>query len=208
MNRLHLQDLVRGHYGRKIAYTNVDTITPDNIVNVVGECIGVFNWNKPIIKYLWNYYKGDQPIRYRTKVIRDDVINYIVENHAYEIVQFKVGQTYGEPVQYISRKDDDAINNAVDDLNDYMVDACKQDKDIKAGEWQSATGTAFKAISLIQTVMCRLGLLHLVHSIPLSYTTVTPKNRWLLSRNLRTVMASGISSVTQPHMSAKFIITR
>lgn len=79
MNRLHLQDLVRGHYGRKIAYTNVDTITPDNIVNVVGECIGVFNWNKPIIKYLWNYYKGDQPIRYRIKVIRDDVINYIVE---------------------------------------------------------------------------------------------------------------------------------
>ncbi|MFQ9049122.1 MAG: phage portal protein [Coprococcus sp.] len=146
MNRLHLQDLVRGHYGRKIAYTNVDTITPDNIVNVVGECIGVFNWNKPIIKYLWNYYKGDQPIRYRTKVIRDDVVNYIVENHAYEIVQFKVGRTYGEPVQYISRKDDDAINNAVDDLNDYMVDACKQDKDIKAGEWQSATGTAFKAI--------------------------------------------------------------
>ena len=61
-------------------------------------------------------------------------------------MQFKVGQTYGEPIQYISRKDDDAINNAVDDLNDYMVDACKQDKDIKAGEWQSATGTAFKAI--------------------------------------------------------------
>lgn len=83
---------------------------------------------------------------YRTKVSNEDITNKILENHAYEIVQFKVGQTYGEPVQFISRKDDDAINNAVDELNDFMTDANKQEKDIKSGEWQSATGTSFKAI--------------------------------------------------------------
>ena len=83
---------------------------------------------------------------YRTKISNEDITNKILENHAYEIVQFKVGQTYGEPVQFISRKDDDAINNAVDELNDFMTDANKQEKDIKSGEWQSATGTAFKAI--------------------------------------------------------------
>lgn len=146
MNRLHLQELVQGCYGRKIAYADVEEITEDNIVSVVGSCIGDFNWNKRIFKYLWDYYKGDQPIRYREKVVRDDIINYIVENHAYEIVQFKTGQTYGEPVQYISRKDDEKINKAVDVLNDYMVDAEKHSKDIKAGEWQSATGTSFKAV--------------------------------------------------------------
>lgn len=145
MNTMYLQDLVKGVYGRKIAYTDVETITADNVVKVVGSCIGVFNTNKPIISYLWNYYKGDQPIRYRTKVSRDDIINKIVENHAYEFVQFKTGQTYGEPVQYISRKDDERINKAVDELNDYMVDANKQEKDIKSGEWQSAVGTSFKA---------------------------------------------------------------
>lgn len=52
-------------------------------------------------------------------------------NHAYEIVQFKVGQTYGEPIQFISRKDDDEINRAVDALNDYLVDANKQEKTLK-----------------------------------------------------------------------------
>lgn len=145
MNTMYLQDLVQGVYGRKIAYTDVETITTENVVKVVGSCIGVFNTNKPVINYLWNYYKGDQPIRYRTKVSRDDIINKIVENHAYEFVQFKTGQTYGEPVQYISRKDDERINKAVDELNDYMVDANKQEKDIKSGEWQSATGTSFKA---------------------------------------------------------------
>ena len=145
MNTMYFQDLVRGCYGRKIAYTNVDTITADNVVKVIGSTVGIFNWNKPIIKYLWDYYKGDQPVLYRTKLSNEDIINKIVENHAYEWVQFKVGQSYGEPIQFISRKDDETINKAVDTLNDFMTDANKQEKDIKAGEWQSATGTSFKA---------------------------------------------------------------
>lgn len=146
MNTMYLQDLVKGQYGRKIAYTSVEAITPENVVKVVGSCIGTFNANKPIIRYLWNYYKGDQPIRYRKKVSRDDIINKIVENHAYEFVQFKTGQTYGEPVQYISRRDDTRINEKVDELNDYMIDADKQMKDIASGEWQSAVGTSYKAV--------------------------------------------------------------
>lgn len=146
MNKRSFNDLVRGCYGRKIAYTNVEMITAKNVVKVIGSCIGAFYWNKPAIKYLWDYYKGDQPVLYRTKLSNEDILNKVVENHAYEIVQFKVGQTYGEPIQFISRKDDEAINKAVDMLNDFMADANKQEKDIKAGEWQSATGTSFKAI--------------------------------------------------------------
>lgn len=143
---MYFQELVKGNYGRKIAYTDADRITVNNVVKVIGQCIGVFYGNKPAIRYLWRYYKGDQPVLYRTKISNEDITNKILENHAYEIVQFKVGQTYGEPVQFISRKDDDAINNAVDELNDFMTDANKQEKDIKSGEWQSATGTSFKAV--------------------------------------------------------------
>lgn len=145
MNNRTLQDLVRGCYGRKIAYTDVETITANNVVKVIGDCIGVFYWNKPIIKYLWDYYKGDQPVLYRRKTANQDITNYVCENHAYEIVQFKTGQTYGEPIQYVSRSKDETINAAVDKLNDYMADANKHEKDIKGGEWQSATGTSFKA---------------------------------------------------------------
>lgn len=146
MNTQYFHDLVKGRYGRKIAYTDVEQITADNIVKVVGNCIGTFYFNKTIIRYLWHYYKGDQPVLYRTKIQNADITNKVSENHAYEIVQFKVGQTYGEPIQLISRKDDDRINNAVDEFNDYLTDANKQEKDIKAGEWQSATGTSFKAV--------------------------------------------------------------
>ena len=145
-NTMYFQDLVKGNYGRKIAYTDTERITAENVVKIIGQCIGVFNGNKAAVRYLWRYYKGDQPVLYRKKISNEDITNKILENHAYEIVQFKVGQTYGEPVQFISRKDDDAINNAVDELNDFMTDANKQEKDIKSGEWQSATGTSFKAI--------------------------------------------------------------
>lgn len=145
MNRLHLQDLVQGCYGRKIAYADVEEITEDNIVSVVGSCIGDFNWNKRIFKYLWDYYKGDQPIRYREKVVRDDVNNPIVENHAWEIVRFKNGQTNGEPIQCVSTQKEEKINKGVDRFNDYCRAAGKHAKDISSGEWTSATGTGFKA---------------------------------------------------------------
>lgn len=145
-NRVPFQKIVDGDYGRKTSYTDVEQITSLNVVKVIGSCIGNFYRNKVAIRYLWKYYKGDQPVLYREKISNEDITNKIVENHAYEIVQFKVGQTYGEPVQFISRKDDERINSSVDELNDLMADANKQEKDIKAGEWQSAVGTSFKAV--------------------------------------------------------------
>lgn len=42
MNTMKFQDLVKGCHGRKIAYTDVEQITEDNIVKVIGDCIGVF----------------------------------------------------------------------------------------------------------------------------------------------------------------------
>lgn len=150
MNTMHLQDLVKGRYGRKIAYANAEEITEENILQIVGECIGVFNWNKAIFKYLWDYKNGDQPIRYRKKVVRDDVNNPIVENHAWEIVRFKNGQTNGEPIQCVCTKKDKEINESVDRFNDYCKNAGKHSKDISSGEWTSATGTGFKAVQRVK----------------------------------------------------------
>lgn len=145
MNTQHLQDLVKGEYGRKIAYADVEKIDESNVVSVVGSCIGVFNNNKRIFKYLWDYKNGDQPIRYRKKVVRDDVNNPIVENHAWEVVRFKNGQTNGEPIQCVCTSKDEDKNKGVDRFNDYCRVAGKHTKDISSGEWTHATGTGFKA---------------------------------------------------------------
>ena len=82
MNKETLQDLVKGKYGRKIAYVDVEEVDQNNILEIVGETLGTFYFNKSVVKYLWNYVHGDQPIIYRKKIVRDDIINKIVENHA------------------------------------------------------------------------------------------------------------------------------
>lgn len=146
MNTMCLQELVKGSFGRKIAYTDVEEITEQNILSVVANCIGVFNTNKRVFKYLWDYKNGDQPIRYRKKVVRDDVNNPIVENHAWEIVRFKNGQTNGEPIQCVCTSKDDKKNAEVDKFNDYCKASGKHSRDISSGEWTSATGTGFKAV--------------------------------------------------------------
>ena len=145
-NKKYFNEIVRGTYGRKIAYCDVENINESNVVQVVGDCIGIFNYNKAAIQYLWRYFKGDQPVLYRTKTVRDDVNNKVVENHAYEIVMFKTGQTYGEPIQLVSLKDQETINKAVDVFNSYTRAINKPAKDIETGTWQSAVGTAYKGI--------------------------------------------------------------
>ena len=76
-NTRPLRDIIKGNYGRKVLYTTAETITQDNILKVVGDVIRNFYYNKTIIDYLWRYYKGDQPVLYRTKVANDDIINKI-----------------------------------------------------------------------------------------------------------------------------------
>lgn len=148
MNNYFFNKIVNGRFGRKIAYTSVPEITEANVVKVVGDCIGIHNFNRAAIRYLWTYKNGDQPALYRTKTIRDDIVNKVVENHAWEIVRFKMGQTYGEPIMYNSLSDDAKINEAVDRFNGYIRNSGKAAKDLSMGEWQSAVGVGYEAVQL------------------------------------------------------------
>lgn len=137
-NKMFFHELVKGNYGRKIAYADVEEVNEKNILDIVGDTLGTFYYNKKIADYLWRYYKGDQPVLYRTKTIRNDVNNKICENHAYESVQFKVGQSYGEAMQCVGIVKED-INEIVDKFNTYLRLAHKHARNIRCGEWQSAT---------------------------------------------------------------------
>lgn len=145
-NTMPFNDVVHGVFGRKVLTAPVEAVTKDNIVKIVGDCIGDFYFNKAAAAYLWRYWKGDQPILYREKKVRSDVNNKVVENHAYELVRFGVGQTYGEPLQCVSiEKEDEKIGEYVDILNKYLKLCNKHAKNIRAGEWQTATGSGFVA---------------------------------------------------------------
>lgn len=136
---------MEGLFGRTVIYTNAEEITAENVLEVVQKAYQTHEKNATQINYLYNYYKGDQPILERTKTIRDDVINKIVENRAKQIVDFKVGYLYGEPVQYISAKtDDESASEKVTQLNTWMRGEEIDAKNEELGEWQAICGTAYK----------------------------------------------------------------
>ena len=80
--------------GRRVIKSSVKEITNENVVTVLQKALNDHALNRSEIDYLWKYYKGEQPIQNRTKEVRPEICNRIVENRANEIVSFKVG--YGK----------------------------------------------------------------------------------------------------------------
>ena len=143
-NRKPFIKVCRGVYGRKVIYSNVKSITRKNVVEVFQKAMPTHNQNRREIDYLYHYVSGDQPILYRTKDVRPEIKNDVVENHSWEITRFAMAQTYGEPIQYVSVKDDQDKSREIDKLNDFMRVIDKPYYDIQIGDWQSTCGTAYR----------------------------------------------------------------
>lgn len=131
--------------GRTVIYTDIREITKDNIVDIISSAKSTHEKNSKDIDYLYNYYKGKQPVLERTKEYRTDINNKIVENRANEIVSFKVGYLMGEPIQYINQGDDE-YSDVVQTLNDYMKYEDKEAKDKALVLWNTICGTAYRMI--------------------------------------------------------------
>ncbi|MBS6062744.1 MAG: phage portal protein [Peptostreptococcaceae bacterium] len=132
--------------GRRMIKNSATEITRNNVVSVLTEALNTHNLNESEIDYLYNYYRGKQPIIYRTKTVRPEICNKIVENRANEIVSFKVGYLCGEPIQYVSRNGgDDKVEN-INLLNEFMFSEDKACQDQEIVEWQMICGTAFRLV--------------------------------------------------------------
>ena len=136
----------RTMYGRRIITTDVAEITAENVVDVLSKAMNTHELNRGEMEYLWNYYRGKQPILTREKTVRPEICNKIIENRANEIVSFKVGYLCGEPIQYIGRNSDEAISQGVGTLNEYMFLVDKPSLDKEVVEWQMIVGTANRMV--------------------------------------------------------------
>ena len=137
---------ILNYYGREPIYTDVTAVTAENLLDVLQEAFKVHTLNRPDIAYLYNYYKGKQPILERTKEFRKDICNVVVENHANEIVSFKTGYLMSNAIQYVSRNSDARIVDAVDALNKYMQAASKASCDRVLAEWFAICGVAYRIV--------------------------------------------------------------
>lgn len=137
------------YYGRREILTDTRVITKENVLEVLKSAVGVHEQNACDIEFLHGYYVGRHNILDRVKEVRPEINNRIVENHAAEIVNFKTGFTFGEPVQYVYRGENPAGENDGDDsgiayLNRLMDDQNKSAKDSEIGQWFYECGIAYR----------------------------------------------------------------
>lgn len=133
-------------FGRNVIKTDTTILTNENILDVLKDAMNDHLDNRKKIEYLWNYYRGEQPILKRTKTVRPEICNRIVENRANEIVSFKVGYLCGEPIQLVGRNADSKVSKAIAELNEMMFAENKATQDKKLVEWQMICGTAYRLV--------------------------------------------------------------
>lgn len=132
-------------FGRTKIKTDVEYVDESNVLTVLESAMNDHISNYGDIEYLYNYFKGRQPVLQRKKEIRPEICNKIVENIANEIVSFKTGYLLGEPIQYVSRSDTDT-SKEVGELNDIMELCSKACVDNDIAEWLYICGVGYRLV--------------------------------------------------------------
>lgn len=167
-------------YGRRTIYASKNDFSNDSdLIDVLEKALSVHRENEKEISYLFKYVKGEQPILKRTKNVRSEICNKIVENHALEINNFKIGFMFGEPVQYV-RRGDCKISKANNDkegvasLNEYVQLDSKSEKDREIAEWFNTCGLAYRMILPTETDEDEL---------PFTTYVLDPRNTFVIRSN-------------------------
>ena len=135
---------MRQLFGRTVIYTDEEKITSENLISVLTKAISVHKSNSSDIQYLYDYYKGKTPILSKTKEIRENINHKVWVNRAKEIVDFKLGYCFGEPIQYIRRGEEENLTADIATLNDYMYLADKATADKELAEWMLIAGVGYR----------------------------------------------------------------
>lgn len=148
--------------GRYEVLTDAERVDSSNVVEVIQQARMAFGTNREQARYLWDYYRGNQPVLWdKVKDVRPEIDNRVVENHAKEIVDFKVGYQLAEPMQYVLRHHDgskgplagegdeseegrDAHLADINELNTLMFADGKETDDRELFEWMCVTGIGFR----------------------------------------------------------------
>ena len=160
--------------GRKKIYVGYDEVNDENIVDILTLTYPQFEVNKAEIEYLFNYYKGIQPILKKEKKVRPEINNKIVENHANSIVQFKTGYLLEKPIQYVARKEA-VVDKSLMELNDYLEIESKESKDKAIAHDQAICGTAYRL-----TLANKIFEVGNKNESPFKLSTISPKSAYVI----------------------------
>lgn len=132
--------------GRKKIILDYDFVTDENVVNIINDSLPLHVVNQSEIGYLYNYYKGRQPILDKEREYQQEINNKVLENRASQIVNFKFGQLMRKPIRYISA---DNANNAeeIKQLNRVCQLCHKHSADKRVIKWMLICGVGYRFVA-------------------------------------------------------------
>lgn len=140
--------------GRKRIYTDAEVITPENIFAVLDQALAIHEINMASIRFLLRYDKGIQPL-VREKTVRDDINIEVSDNIADQIVEFKLGYNYGNPITYVQRGNKDIANSspdsdddAISQLNEMNDEECSYAKDQETLRFVQICGIGYQMVDV------------------------------------------------------------
>ena len=130
-------------FGRRQIFTSATSVNDANVHDILTSALAVFASNKNEIKHLYDVYKGNQRILNKSKLVRPEINNKCIVNHANEIVSFKVSYLLSEPIMYIARGNKASSDN-INALNDFMHLEGKAAKDKQIADDFNICGVAYR----------------------------------------------------------------
>ncbi len=130
-------------FGRRRIYCNYNEICADNVAEIYREALLAHRQNVTEMDYLHEYRRGKAPVLDRKKEVRSDIVNKITDPMANQIVSFKVGYQYGEPLVYVSGNDDKGKIEVIKEFNRLMRIQRKHSKDIERAQWFFEVGMSY-----------------------------------------------------------------
>lgn len=135
-----------GLIGRRKITTTYKKITRDNVLDILKNTLDTHSLNAAEITYLWGYYRGQQDILHKHKIVRNEINNKVLVNRANEIVTFKTAYLLNEPIQYVSHGGNDTISDKVNILNEMMREEDKASKDKEIVDWMHICGVGVRLV--------------------------------------------------------------
>lgn len=133
---------------REEFYAGSNEEVAKRIIEYLPYVLDIHKRNEAEIDHLYRYYKGEQAILRKEKIVRPEINHIVVENHAYEIVEFLKSYVFGNPIMYAQKgeKNTEGVNAKISALNQEMEYISKSSDDKQIAEWQYICGTGYRFV--------------------------------------------------------------
>lgn len=141
-------------YGRQMILTDEPYIDEKNVIKVLQDALIIHGMNASDMRFLMDYEKGVQPLQ-REKKVRADINVEVSDNIAAEIVDFKLGYNWGNPITYIQRGDKDLSSSdpklndtGISMLNEMLEDEFASAKDQQLARDLEICGVGYQLVDI------------------------------------------------------------